>query len=104
MSFKPGTLLILQYNVWKICKGTNSLLADPKTQKHHVLAIQEPWKNTLLPTSLSGNKHGFYIAYRPEEDNPVAFYINDSTSKEDWEVEFVSRDLCTLRVRTRCPK
>ena len=104
MSTTLNTLSILQYNVWHSKdKVMAPLLADSKIQEFHVIAIQEPWQNRTAFTSLSGKDYGFHLAYRPEEGTRVAFYINKSIPKEDWEVEFTSRDLSTLKLRTKCP-
>jgi hypothetical protein len=79
MNHKP-TLSILQYNVRKskdIVMAT--LLHDPKTHEHDILAIQEPWRNPFMATTHHPAKDVFHL-YCPEgtEEGPtrVCVFVN----------------------------
>lgn len=54
MNITSERLLILQYNVWNSKTITEALLADSKTREYSILAIQEPWRNPEVLTSVSG--------------------------------------------------
>ena len=77
------------------------LLADPKTQDYDIIAIQEPWRNPSIPTTLSSHQSGFHLLYRPNGDTGVCFYINDTIDPDSWEVEYPSADMCTLKIRMK---
>ena len=73
------TLAILQYNVRKERVGTMiPLFEDDKILDYDVIAIQEPWRNPRMHTSLSAHRRGFTLLYNPREDTSVCFYIKDS--------------------------
>ena len=91
------TLTILQYNVRNDRLTTMiPLLADPRVQEYDVIAIQEPWRNPNMPTTLSSHQSGFHLLYRPGGDTRVCFYINDKINPSSWEVSYPSRDMCSL--------
>ena len=72
MNHKP-TLSILQYNVRKSKdKVMATLLRDPKTHEHDILAIQEPWRNPFTATTHHPAKDVFDL-YCPEgtEEGPT---------------------------------
>lgn len=77
------------------------LLADPAIQNFDVLAIQEPWSNSFVPTSYNPGNSRFYLVHQGEENTRVCFYVNKSIDPETWKVEFPSKDLCTLMIRVQ---
>lgn len=42
------------------------LLANPRTQEYDIIAIQEPWRNPTVPTTLNSHQSGFHLLYRPD--------------------------------------
>ena len=94
-----NSINILQYNVRNDRVSTMiPLLADSNTQDYDVIAIQEPWRSTHAPTTLSSHQSGFHLLYRPGGDTRVCFYVNEKIDPESWEVEFPTADLCTLKL------
>ena len=77
------------------------LLADPNTQDYDIIAIQEPWRNPSIPTTLISYQSGFHLLYRPNRDTRVCFYINNTIDPDSWEVEYRSADMCTLKIRMK---
>lgn len=98
-----NSLTILQYNVRKERIGTMiPLFADIRTQEYDIIAIQEPWYNTQVATSLSAHREGFHLLFHPDLPARVCFYINARIKAESWEVKFLSTDVATLTLQTRC--
>lgn len=95
-----SSLSILQYNVRKERVGIIiSLLADPRIQHYDIVAIQESWRNPQMTTTISSHWSGFHLLYRAENDTKVCFYINKKIDPDSWKVEFVSADMCTLKLK-----
>lgn len=93
-------LNILQYNVRNDRITTMiPLLAEAATQIYNIIAIQEPWKNPHVATTLSSHHSGFHFLYRPGGDTRVCFYVNSRIDPDSWEVAFPTADLCTLSIR-----
>lgn len=95
-------LNILQYNVRNDRVTTMiPLLADAATKKFDIIAVQEPWHNPHMATTLSSHQSGFHLLYRPGGDTRVCFYVSDKIKLDSWEVELPSADLCTLSMQLR---
>ena len=93
------TLSILQYNVRNDqVKTMIPLLADPRTQNYDIIAVQEPWRNPNVPTTLNSYQSGFHLLYRPGGDTRVCFYVNANINPSSWDVEYPSADICTLTI------
>lgn len=87
---------ILQYNVQASKdKVMVPLLADKKTRRYDVLAIQEPWKNPSAPTTYKARGNGFYLAHN-NVPSRACFYINEKLDPNTWTVVYHSSDYCTF--------
>jgi exonuclease III len=96
------SLTILQYNVRNERVRTMiPLLADSNIQDFDVIAIQEPWRNPSVPTTLSSSQSGFHLLYRPGGDTRVCFYVNDKLDTNSWDVEYPTADICTLKLKIK---
>ncbi len=101
MSYTKPTLQILQYNVHKSKdKVMEPLFQDHALQKFDILAIQEPWKNPFMNTSLSAKKAGFHLLYYDDERTRVCFYVNQRLDPDSWAVEFNGGDFATIHLQT----
>ncbi len=96
-----ATLRILQYNIRNELGIITALLADSAIQSTDVLAIQEPSFNSHTGSSYNLGTSQFYLAHRSGKDTRVCFYINKRLNPENWDVEFVTKDISTLKIRPR---
>ena len=70
-------LRILQYNVrHKIDKVMYPMLNDERYREFNILAVQEPWENPGMPTSVNPSNSPFYLVYQLRMGARVCFYIN----------------------------
>jgi hypothetical protein len=77
------------------------LLADSNIQDFDVIAIQELWRNFFVSTTLSSSQSGFHLLYRPGEDTRICFYVNDKLNTNSWDVEYLTVDICTLKLKIK---
>lgn len=98
MSRTPRTLNIVKLNA---NKSRNRMMTaffrtlDPRT--HHILAVQEPWRNPQLPTSVRLPQNHPLFPLR--SDTCVCLYINKELNPERWAVREHSPDLVTLTIQ-----
>jgi exonuclease III len=93
-------LKILQYNVRKEKRGVLvPLLEDKEVQDIDILAIQEPWYNDRTQTSYSIASNKFHLLHRGGAGVRTCFYVNKRMKRENWEVEYLSDDHCSLQVK-----
>ncbi len=95
MNSTPQTLNIVQYNVNKSRNRVMSAFfqaVDPK--KHHILAIQEPWRNPQMPTTV--RPPNYHLVYPLRHDTRVCFYVSKVLDPDKWKVKEHSPDLLTL--------
>ena len=98
MNSTTQNLNIVQYNVNKSRNRVMSAFfqaVDPKV--HHVLAIQEPWRNPQMPTSV--RPPNYHLIYPLRPDTRVCFYISKALDPDKWKVKEHSPDLLTLTLR-----
>lgn len=91
-------LRILQYNIRHELGTITALLADRVVQGFDILAIQEPSFNAYNGSSYNPSSSAFHLAHRTGADTRTCFYINKKLKLDNWEVEYHSRDVCTLRL------
>ena len=97
MNSTPQTLNIVQYNVNKSRNRVMSAFfqaVDPK--KHHILAIQEPWRNPQMPTTI--RPPNYHLVYPLRHDTRVCFYVSKVLDPNKWKVTEHSPDLLTLTI------
>lgn len=101
MSSTPQTLNIVQYNV---NKSRNRVMTaffravDPRT--HHVMAVQEPWRNPQMPTSV--RPPNYHLFYPLHSDTRVCFYVSKELDPDQWSVQEHSPDFITLTIQLEC--
>jgi hypothetical protein len=96
---KKITLSILQYNV-KNSKNEImiSLLANSQIREYDILTIQKFWRNVCVSTSYNSFSTDFHLLYEMKENVRVCFYVNTKLNVNNWSIDFVSSDMCTLKL------
>jgi hypothetical protein len=96
---KKITLSILQYNV-KNSKNEImiSLLTNFQIRKYDILTIQKFWRNVCVSTSYNSFSTEFHLLYEMKKNVRVCFYINTKLNVNNWSIDFVSSDMCTLKL------
>lgn len=79
-----------------------TLLRDPKTYKHDILAIQEPWKNLFTATTHYPAKEIFdlyCLGGTEEKPTRVCFFVNKRISSDNIQFKEHSQDLYSITLR-----
>ena len=97
-------LTILQYNIRKETGTMTALLADTAVQEIDILAIQEPCQNAHNGSSYNPSTSNFHLAHKGGADTRTCFYINKRLNLENWEVDYTSKDVCTIAIQPRQKK
>jgi hypothetical protein len=93
-------LIILQYNIRNERMRTMIfLLIDDNIQNFDVIAIQKFWRNLIVSITLSFNQSDFHLLYKFDENTKVCFYVNDKLNTNNWDVEYFTIDICTLKMK-----
>jgi hypothetical protein len=93
-------LIILQYNVRNEKMRTMIfLLIDDNIQNFDVIAIQKLWRNFFVSITLSFNQSDFHLFYKLDENTKICFYVNDNLNTNNWNVEYFTIDICTLKIK-----
>ncbi len=96
---KKIILSILQYNV-KNSKNEImiSLLANSQIKEYDILTIQKLWRNVCVSTSYNSFSIDFHLLYEMKENVRVCFYVNTKLNVNSWSIDFVSSNMCTLKL------
>ena len=62
--------------------------------KHHIIAIQEPWRNPKMATTVK--PPNYHLIYPKHADTRVCFYVSKRLDVLKWDAEEHSPDLITL--------
>jgi hypothetical protein len=93
-------LIILQYNVRNERMRTMIfLLIDDNIQNFDVIAIQKLWRNIFVSITLNFNQSDFHLFYKFDENTRICFYVNDKLNTNNWNVEYFTIDICTLKIK-----
>jgi hypothetical protein len=93
-------LIILHYNVRnERMRAMILLLIDDNIQNFDVIVIQKFWQNFFVSITLSFNQSDFHLLYRLDEDTKVCFYVNNKLNTNNWDVEYSTIDICTLKMK-----
>ncbi|KAJ5190109.1 uncharacterized protein N7498_009094 [Penicillium cinerascens] len=95
-------LEILQYNVNKSQPVMASFLRDRRVQEASVIAVQEPWKNTLSNTTHQPISSLFQLVYPStclDEPPGVCFYVSKNLYPGEWSCTLVDRDYQILKLQ-----
>jgi hypothetical protein len=75
-----------------------SLLANSQIRKYNILTIQKFWRNVCVSTSYNSFSTDFQLLYEMKENVRVCFYVNTKLNVNSWSIDFVSSDMCTLKL------
>jgi hypothetical protein len=67
---------------------------DP--ERHHVLAVQEPWRNPQMPTT--SRPPNYHLIYPLSKETRVCFYVSKAINQNEWATTEHSPDLVTLTI------
>lgn len=60
-------------------------------ERHHILAVQEPWRNPQMQTTVRPpNSH---LVYRLSKEIRVCFYVSKAIDHNKWELRSIRRTL-----------
>jgi exonuclease III len=91
------TLNIIQYNVNKSRNRVmTSMFKSLDPERHHVLAVQEPWRNPQMPTT--SRPPNYDLVYPLSKETRVCFYVSKAINRNEWETTEHSPDLVTLTI------
>jgi hypothetical protein len=90
---------ILQYNV-KNSKNEIMilLLTNFQIKKYDILTIQKFWRNVCVSTSYNSFSIDFHLLYKMKENVRVCFYVNTKLNVNNWSIDFVLSNMCTLKL------
>ena len=77
------------------------LLQEPTIGNYDLLAIQEPWRNTISEEGYNPIQSPFHLVEKASINTRVAVYINKRIPQGDWDVIHTSEDEITIRLRTK---
>jgi len=102
MSSSLKEITIMQYNTnHSSYKIQTPFLQYMRPEKHHIIAIQEPWIN---PRTRKTVTHPGYYTILPDDYNPrIAIYVTKEIATTSWETVSYSGDLATLKLKTEGP-
>jgi hypothetical protein len=93
-------LIILHYNVRnKKMRTMIFLLIDDNIQNFDVIVIQKSWRNLFVSITLNFNQSDFHLFYKFDENTKACFYVNDKLNMNNWNVEYFTIDICTLKMK-----
>lgn len=91
------TLNIIQYNVNKSRNRVmTSMSKSLNPERHHILALQEPWRNPQMQTT--GRPPNYHLIYPLSKETRVCFYVSKAIDHNKWETTEHSPDLVTLTI------
>jgi hypothetical protein len=96
---KKIILSILQYNV-KNSKNEIMifLLTNSQIRKYDILTIQKSWRNVCVSTSYNSFLIDFHLLYEMKKNVRICFYVNTKLNVNNWSIDFVSSNMCTLKL------
>jgi hypothetical protein len=75
-----------------------SLLANSQIRKYDILTIQKLWRNVCVSTSYNSFSTEFHFLYEIKKNVRVCFYVNTKLNVNSWSIDFVSSNMCTLKL------
>ncbi len=76
------------------------ILADKQVALFSVLAVQEPFRNSFIPTTHNPSYSNFHLHHPSVTNFRVCFFINKSINPSSWSGYFPSPDYGFLRFRS----
>jgi hypothetical protein len=91
---------IIQYNVRNEKKNTiMSFLIDSRIKEYDLLTIQKSWRNACVSTSYNSFNIDFHLFYEDTKNVKTCFYVNIRLHIDHWSMNYVSDDVCTIRIK-----
>jgi hypothetical protein len=75
-----------------------SLLTNFQIKKYDILIIQKFWRNVCVSTSYNSFSIDFHFLYEMKKNVRVCFYVNTKLNVNNWSIDFVSSNMCTLKL------
>ncbi len=74
-----------------------SLLTNSQIKEYDILTIQKFWRNVCVSTSYNSFSIDFYLLYEMKKNVQIYFYVNTKLNVNNWSIDFVSSNMCTLK-------
>ncbi len=75
-----------------------SLLTNFQIKKYDILTIQKFWRNVCVSTSYNSFSIDFHFLYEMKKNVRICFYINTKLNVNNWSIDFVLSNICTLKL------
>jgi hypothetical protein len=75
-----------------------SLLANFQIREYDILTIQNSWRNVCVSTSYNSFSIDFHFLYEMKKNVRACFYVNTKLNVNNWSIDFVSLNMCTLKL------
>ncbi len=98
---KQSFLRILQYNIRKSLRIQESFLIDKEVHEFNIVAIQKQDHNNNNLQSFSSAHNFFHLVKNSSSQSRTCIYINKYLRLDQWIVETVESDICSIRILTR---
>jgi hypothetical protein len=76
-----------------------SFLIDSRIKEYDLLAIQKSWRNACVSTSYNSFNIDFHLFYEDTKNVKTCFYVNTRLHVDHWSMNYVSSDVCTIRIK-----
>ncbi len=98
---KQFFLRILQYNIRKSLRIQESFLIDREVREFNIVAIQKQDRNNNDSQSFSSAHNFFHLVKNSSSQSRTCIYVNKRLRFNQWIVETVESDICSIRILTR---
>ncbi len=98
---KQSFLQILQYNIRKSLRIQESFLIDKEVREFDIVVIQKQDRNNNDLQSFSSAHNFFHLVKNSSSQSRTCIYINKCLKFDQWIVEIVESDICSIRILTR---
>ncbi len=98
---KQSFLQILQYNIRKSLRIQESFLIDREVREFNIVAIQKQDCNNNNSQSFSSAHNFFHLVKNSSSQSRTCIYVNKCLRFNQWIVETVESDICSIRILTR---
>ncbi len=99
---KQSFLQILQYNIRKSLKFQESFLIDREIREFNIVTIQkQDCNNNNNLQSFSSAHNFFHLMKNSSSQSRTCIHINKYLRLDQWIVETVESDICSIRILTR---
>ncbi len=97
---KQSFLQILQYNIRKSLRIQELFLINKKVREFNIVTIQKQDHNNNDSQSFSSAYNFFHLVKNSSSQSRTCIYINKHLRLNQWIVETVESDICSIRILT----